>query len=75
MIQRAQKLLRRLFIGSGVTGVYPTYAAARAAVPAPRRLLLIRPDGYIGHIAIHDMLNTTQTAAKAMMPAALETTN
>ena len=38
-------------------------------------LLLIRPDGYIGHIATHDMLNTTQTAAKAMTPAELETTN
>ena len=34
-------------------------------------LLLIRPDGYIGHIATRDMLNTTRTAAKAMTPTAL----
>jgi hypothetical protein len=37
-------------------------------------LLLIRPDGYIGHIATHDMLNTTRAAAASMAPAALETT-
>jgi putative methyltransferase (TIGR04325 family) len=44
MIQRAQRLLRRLFIGSGVTGVYPTYAAARAAVPASRRVGYDNPE-------------------------------
>ena len=38
MLNRAQKLLRRLFIGSGVTGVYPTYAAALAAVPRKRKV-------------------------------------
>jgi 2-polyprenyl-6-methoxyphenol hydroxylase-like FAD-dependent oxidoreductase len=32
-------------------------------------LLLIRPDGYIGHIATHDLLATTGTAARAMTPA------
>lgn len=37
-------------------------------------LLLIRPDGYIGHIATRDMLATTRAAAKSMAPAALETT-
>ncbi|MHC3471012.1 FAD-dependent oxidoreductase [Streptomyces sp. 7R007] len=31
-------------------------------------LLLIRPDGYIGHIATSDFLTTTQTAARAMTP-------
>jgi 2-polyprenyl-6-methoxyphenol hydroxylase-like FAD-dependent oxidoreductase len=31
-------------------------------------LLLIRPDGYLGHITCHDMLNTTQTATTAMTP-------
>lgn len=31
-------------------------------------LLLVRPDGYLGHIATHDMRAATQTAAKAMTP-------
>ena len=31
-------------------------------------LLLIRPDGYVGHIATHDMLDTTRAAAQAMTP-------
>ncbi|MFF7047777.1 FAD-dependent oxidoreductase [Streptomyces griseorubiginosus] len=31
-------------------------------------LLLIRPDGYIGHIATSDFLTTTQSAARAMTP-------
>ncbi|MEU9411552.1 FAD-dependent oxidoreductase [Streptomyces sp. NPDC048281] len=31
-------------------------------------LLLIRPDGYVGHIATRDLLTTTQTAARAMTP-------
>jgi putative methyltransferase (TIGR04325 family) len=38
MFKRAQQLLRRLFIGSGVTGVYPNYAAALAAVPKNRKV-------------------------------------
>jgi putative methyltransferase (TIGR04325 family) len=38
MIKRAQKLLRRIFIGSGVTGVYPSYAAALAAIPKQRKV-------------------------------------
>jgi putative methyltransferase (TIGR04325 family) len=38
MIERAQKLLRRIFIGSGVTGVYPSYAAALAAIPKQRKV-------------------------------------
>ncbi|MFD5327744.1 FAD-dependent oxidoreductase [Streptomyces sp. NPDC127092] len=33
-------------------------------------LLLIRPDGYIGHIAIRDFLTTTQAAVRAMTPQA-----
>ncbi|MFF7476062.1 FAD-dependent monooxygenase [Streptomyces sp. NPDC008092] len=33
-------------------------------------LLLIRPDGYLGHIATRDFLTTTQTAAQAMTPPA-----
>jgi len=31
-------------------------------------LLLIRPDGYIGHIAIHDVPKTTRAAVRAMAP-------
>ncbi|MFF2467016.1 FAD-dependent oxidoreductase [Streptomyces mirabilis] len=31
-------------------------------------LLLIRPDGYIGHIATRDFLTTTQAAVRAMTP-------
>jgi putative methyltransferase (TIGR04325 family) len=38
MVKRAQKLLRRLFIGSGVTGVYPSHAAALAAIPKKRKI-------------------------------------
>jgi putative methyltransferase (TIGR04325 family) len=38
MMKHAQKLLRRVFIGSGVNGVYPTYAAALAAVPKKRKV-------------------------------------
>ncbi|HEY3989584.1 MAG TPA: methyltransferase, TIGR04325 family [Acidobacteriaceae bacterium] len=38
MMNHAQKLLRRLFIGSGVTGVYASYAAALAAVPKGRKV-------------------------------------
>ncbi|SNX66398.1 2-polyprenyl-6-methoxyphenol hydroxylase-like FAD-dependent oxidoreductase [Streptomyces sp. TLI_55] len=33
-------------------------------------LLLIRPDGYIGHIATSDFLTTTQAAVRAMTPEA-----
>jgi putative methyltransferase (TIGR04325 family) len=38
MVKRAQQLLRRLFIGSGVTGVYPNYAEALTAVPKHRKV-------------------------------------
>jgi putative methyltransferase (TIGR04325 family) len=38
MLKSAAKLLRRVFIGSGVTGVYPNYAAALAAVPKKRKV-------------------------------------
>jgi 2-polyprenyl-6-methoxyphenol hydroxylase-like FAD-dependent oxidoreductase len=31
-------------------------------------LLLVRPDGYIGHIARQDILSTTQAAAQALAP-------
>ncbi|MEU0413415.1 FAD-dependent oxidoreductase [Streptomyces griseorubiginosus] len=33
-------------------------------------LLLIRPDGYVGHIATRDFLTSTQSAARAMTPRA-----
>lgn len=44
MVKGAQKLLRRLFIGSGVTGVYPTHAAALAAVPKKRKVGYDNPE-------------------------------
>ena len=44
MAKGAQKLLRRLFIGSGVTGVYPSYAAALAAVPKTRKIGYDNPE-------------------------------
>jgi putative methyltransferase (TIGR04325 family) len=43
-IKGAQKLLRRLFIGSGVTGVYSTYAAAPAAVSRKRKIGYDNPE-------------------------------
>ena len=33
-------------------------------------LLLVRPDGYVGHIARHDILDTTQVAAQMLAPVA-----
>jgi hypothetical protein len=38
VLNRTSRLLRRVFIGSGVTGVYPSYAAALAAVPKRRKI-------------------------------------
>ncbi|MFI5621582.1 FAD-dependent oxidoreductase [Streptomyces sp. NPDC051567] len=40
----------------------------RAYGPTGDTLLLIRPDGYIGHIATDDWLNTTHAAARTMTP-------
>jgi 2-polyprenyl-6-methoxyphenol hydroxylase-like FAD-dependent oxidoreductase len=34
-------------------------------------LLLIRPDGYIGHIAIHNIAETTRAAMQAVMPPSM----
>ncbi len=38
MLKGPQRLLHRLFVGSGVTGVYPSYAAALAAAPKTRKI-------------------------------------
>ncbi|WP_431236216.1 FAD-dependent monooxygenase (plasmid) [Mycolicibacterium psychrotolerans] len=35
-------------------------------------LFLIRPDGYIGHIAIHNIAGTTRVAAQAVAPHSVE---
>jgi 2-polyprenyl-6-methoxyphenol hydroxylase-like FAD-dependent oxidoreductase len=35
-------------------------------------ILLVRPDGYIGHIATHDMLATMQAATQALTPTPSE---
>lgn len=56
--------------------VAPASTHARMGAPTFREvygltqdtLLLIRPDGYVGHIATRDMLITTQGAAQAMVP-------
>lgn len=37
---------------------------------AGEALLLVRPDGYIGHIATQDFLTGTRTAIEAMTPPA-----
>ncbi|MER7930093.1 FAD-dependent oxidoreductase [Streptomyces sp. NPDC096057] len=37
-------------------------------------LLLVRPDGYIGHIATEDILTNTRTAVQAMTPSAASST-
>ena len=31
-------------------------------------LLLVRPDGYLGHIATHDLLESTRAAVRNMTP-------
>ena len=37
------------------------------SVDAPAAVL-VRPDGYIGHIAVHDLAGTTRAAVQAMTP-------
>jgi 2-polyprenyl-6-methoxyphenol hydroxylase-like FAD-dependent oxidoreductase len=58
------------------TGAALKRLVVRDALDLPRiyglttdTLLLIRPDGYVGHIATRDMLGTTRAAARAMTPA------
>ncbi|GAA3846129.1 hypothetical protein GCM10022403_092380 [Streptomyces coacervatus] len=66
--------LKRLAVGSaagdGRTFSDPENTLQSAYSLTGDTLLLIRPDGYIGHIATRDFLTTTQTAARAMTPQA-----
>ncbi|MFL6122155.1 FAD-dependent oxidoreductase [Actinophytocola sp.] len=48
------------------TGEAPEFAHAYGLTADT--LLLIRPDGYVGHIATHDMLDTTRAATQTMTP-------
>ncbi|MFD4599856.1 FAD-dependent oxidoreductase [Streptomyces sp. NPDC058464] len=64
--------LKRVTIGAAADGspVFsdPANTLQRAYGLTGDTLLLIRPDGYIGHIATRDFLTTTQTAVRAMTP-------
>ncbi|KOV97287.1 FAD-binding monooxygenase [Streptomyces sp. NRRL B-1140] len=66
--------LKRLTVGPaaahGLTFSDPKNTLRRAYGLTGDTLLLIRPDGYIGHIATRDFLSTTQTAVRAMTPQA-----
>ncbi|MFF7388955.1 FAD-dependent oxidoreductase [Streptomyces scabiei] len=66
--------LKRLTVGPpathGLTFSDPENTLRRAYGLTGDTLLLIRPDGYIGHIATRDLLSTTQTAVRAMTPQA-----
>jgi hypothetical protein len=58
--------LKRLAVGLSFCGLEKTLR--RAYGLTGDTLLLIRPDGYIGHIAARDFLTTTHTAVRAMTP-------
>ncbi|OBF36780.1 FAD-binding monooxygenase [Mycobacterium sp. ACS1612] len=60
--------LKRLAIDAGDVFSDPTGGFARIYGLTRDTLLLIRPDGYIGHIAIHNAAETTRAAAQSMTP-------
>jgi len=64
--------LKRLVVGSAATDGFAfsdsKNTLQRAYGLTGDTLLLIRPDGYIGHIATSDFLTTTQTALRTMTP-------
>ncbi|MFH9552723.1 FAD-dependent oxidoreductase [Streptomyces sp. NPDC017435] len=64
--------LKRLVVGPAATDGFAfcdsKNTLRRAYGLTGDTLLLIRPDGYIGHIATSDFLTTTQTAVRAMTP-------
>ncbi|MER6288967.1 FAD-dependent oxidoreductase [Streptomyces sviceus] len=66
--------LKRLTVGPaathGLTFSDPKSTLRRAYGLTGDSLLLIRPDGYLGHIATRDFLSRTQTAVRAMTPQA-----
>ncbi|MEW2049031.1 FAD-dependent oxidoreductase [Streptomyces sp. NPDC005476] len=64
--------LKRLVVGPAATDGFAfsdsKNTLRRAYGLTGDTLLLIRPDGYVGHIATSDFLTTTQTAVRAMTP-------
>jgi len=62
--------LKRLTVGSAVGFSDPQNTLRSAYGLTGDTLLLIRPDGYIGHIATRAFLTTTQAAVRAMTPEA-----
>ena len=65
--------LRRIVIGTATTGAADTLrdtagGFGRSYGLTTDTLLLIRPDGYIGHIATHDLLDSTQRVIAALTP-------
>jgi hypothetical protein len=64
--------LKRFTIGTDGAFTDPTGEFARIYGLARDTLLLIRPDGYIGHIAIHNIARTIRDAAQTMIPPPAE---
>ena len=62
--------LKRLTVGSAAGFSDPRNTLRSAYGLNGDTLLLIRPDGYVGHIATRDFLTSTQSAARAMTPRA-----
>jgi 2-polyprenyl-6-methoxyphenol hydroxylase-like FAD-dependent oxidoreductase len=62
--------LKRLTVGSPAGFSDPGNTLRSAYGLTGDTLMLIRPDGYIGHIATSDFLTTTQAAVRAMTPEA-----
>ncbi|MEU9449907.1 FAD-dependent oxidoreductase [Streptomyces sp. NPDC048277] len=60
--------LKRITVGPGGALTDLSNTLQRAFGLAGDTLLLIRPDGYLGHIATRDFLTTTHKAAQAMTP-------
>ncbi|MDX3116712.1 FAD-dependent oxidoreductase [Streptomyces scabiei] len=64
--------LKRLTVGpaaaDGLAFSDPRHTLRRAYGLTGDTLLLIRPDGYVAHIATRDLLTSTRTAVRAMTP-------
>lgn len=52
----------------------PEHTFRRAYGLTGDTMLLVRPDGYLGHIATRDLLDTTRTVTRMLTPAHLPTT-
>ncbi|HEY8979842.1 MAG TPA: FAD-dependent oxidoreductase [Streptomyces sp.] len=62
--------LKRVTVGSSTGFSDPGNTLRDAYGLTGDTLLLIRPDGYLGHIATRDFLTTTRAAVRAMTPQA-----